>query len=394
MEKATMKKANRLMAMCCRPKWLLSRSLNILLTTLALWVAPSMDEAQAQTTNPLNFSGDFRVRHERTTRQEPGARPDIRDPRNREVVRFRFGINRKVNGLFNFGARLATGSPDDPNTTDITLGDFVNDLTISLDRAYLEMSYKNLFLTGGKFANPFRTTELLWDGDVNLQGFGGSYTFSGAKKIIPKLTGVYYIIDEQTTNPDSYMLGGQLQFSINASSNLSLTLSGAYYDYTIKSLANAKSDDIQGNFLTADGKAYLSDFDFIDAIATIDYRGFGERYPLRFVGDFVKNRGAVDEDEAYSGDLYIGKVAKKGDWRFQYGYGLAENDGILAAFSHDNTTLASNYEQHTLGIDHVVVDNTILNLTFYRYRRHHLKSANSIDNEFFSRLRLNALVNF
>jgi hypothetical protein len=364
------------------------------MATLALLVALSVDEAQAQT-NPLNFGGDFRVRHERTTKQEPGATPDIRDPRNREVVRFRFGINRKINGLFNFGARLATGSPDDPNTTDITLGDFVNDLTISLDRAYMELNYKNLFLTGGKFANPFRTTELLWDGDVNLQGFGGSYTFSGSKTITPKLTGVYYIIDEQTTNPDSYMLGGQLQFSINASSNLGLTLAGAYYDYTVKSLANAKSDDIGGNFLTADGKAYLSDFDFIDAIATIDYRGFSERYPLRFVGDFVKNRdAALGEDEAYSADLYVGKVAKKRDWRFQYGYALAENDGVLAAFSHDNTTLASNYEQHTLGIDYVVVDNTILNLTFYRYRRHHLKAANPIDNDFFSRLRLNALVTF
>jgi hypothetical protein len=376
--------------MCCR------HPLNILLAILALFVAPSWDEAQAQN-NPLNFAGDFRVRHETTTKQEqkPGATPGIRDPRNREVVRFRFGINRKINGLFNFGARLATGSPDDPNTTDITLGDFVNDLTISLDRAYMEMAYKNLFLTGGKFANPFRTTELLWDGDVNLQGFGGSYTFAGSKTIIPKLTGVYYIIDEQTTNPDSYMLGGQLQFAINASSNLSLTLAGAYYDYTIKSLANAKSDDIAGNFLTDDGKAYRSDFDFIDAIATIDYRGFGERFPLRFVGDFVKNRdAALGEDEAYAADLYVGKVAKKKDWRFQYGYALAENDGVLAAFSHDNTTLASNYEMHTLGIDYVVVDNTILNLTFYRYRRHHLKSANSIDNEFFSRLRLNALVNF
>ncbi|MGH7496141.1 MAG: putative porin, partial [bacterium] len=170
-----MNKTNKLIAMCCG-----RHPLNILLATLALFAVPPLDEAQAQT-NPLNFAGDFRVRHERTTRQEPGATPDIRDPRNREVVRFRFGITRKVNGLFNFGARLATGSPDDPNTTDITLGDFVNDLAISLDRAYLELVYKNLFLTGGKFANPFRTTELVWDGDVNLQGFGGSYTFSGAK---------------------------------------------------------------------------------------------------------------------------------------------------------------------------------------------------------------------
>ncbi|MCI0694774.1 putative porin [candidate division KSB1 bacterium] len=384
-----MNRTHKLIAMCCRP-------FNVLLAALAFLVVPSLGEAQAQTDHPLNFAGDFRVRHERTTKQEPGATPDVRDPRNREVVRFRFGINRRINGLFNFGARLATGSPDDPNTTDITLGDFVNDLTISLDRAYMELAYKNLFITGGKFANPFRTTELLWDGDVNLQGFGASYTFSGSKTIIPKLTGVYYIVDEQTSRGDSYMGGGQLQFSINASENLSLTLAGAYYDYEIKSLVNANAaDNITSNFLNATGDAYLSDFDLIDAVATIDYRGFGEQYPLRIVGDFVKNNGAVQgEDTGFGIDLYLGKVAKKKDWRFQYGYTLAENDAVLAAFSHDNTTLPTNYEQHTLGIDYVAVENTILNLTFYHYRRHNLKSANPIDNDFFSRLRLNALVNF
>ena len=201
-------KTDRLMAIRCR------RLCSLLLAILPLFVAESPVQAQ---TDPLNFSGDFRLRHERTTKQEPGARPDIRDPRNREVVRFRFGMSKKINGLFNFGARLATGSPDDPNTTDITLGDFVNDLTISLDRVYMELTYKNLFLTGGKFANPFRATELVWDGDVNLQGFGASYTFSGARKITPKLTGVYYIVDEQTTNPDSYMWGGQMQFVMNPS---------------------------------------------------------------------------------------------------------------------------------------------------------------------------------
>ncbi|MDZ7288475.1 MAG: putative porin [candidate division KSB1 bacterium] len=390
-----MNQTYKLIAMCCCSKGLLSRPVNILLAALALFVAPSWDVLHAQT-NPLNFSGDFRVRHERTTKQEPGATPDIRDPRNREVVRFRFGMSKKINELFNFGARLATGSPDDPNTTDITLGDFVNDLTISLDRVYMELNYKNLFLTGGKFANPFHSTELVWDGDVNPQGFGASYTFSGFGKIIPKLTGVYYVVDEQTTNPDSYMLGGQLQFSVNASSNLSLTLAGAYYDYSIKSLTHADpSGDILSNFLTADKKAYLSDFDLVDAVVTINYRGFGERYPLRLVGDFVKNRGAaLGEDEGHGVDLYLGKVSKKNDWRFQYGYALVENDAVLAAFSHDNTTLATNYEQHTLAIDYVVHDNTILNVTLYHYRRHHFPSAISLENDFFTRLRLNALVNF
>jgi hypothetical protein len=278
--------------MAC-PKGLLRRPLNILLTTLAFFMVPSLVEAQAQTDHPLTFGGDFRVRHERTTRQEPAEGSTVLSAdRNREVVRFRFGINKKVNGLFNFGARLATGDPDDPNTTDVTLGAFLNDLTISLDRAYVEFNYKNIFLTGGKFGNPFLSTELVWDGDVNPQGFGASYTFSGLGKITPKLTGVYSMIDEQTARKDSYTLGGQIEFGINASPNLSLKLAGGYYDHTINSFVNASSGDFLSNRLNADKTGYLSDFDLIDVVATVEHRGLSKRFPLRIVGDYVKNQGA------------------------------------------------------------------------------------------------------
>ena len=362
--------------------------LSSLLTAMALVGAVALAQAQS---NPLNFSGDFRVRYERTSKQEPGGQPDIRDPRNREVVRFRFGLNKKINGLFNFGARIATGSPDDPNTTDITIGDFVNDLSISLDRAYVEFTYHDLFLTGGKFGNPFLTTEMVWDGDVNLQGIGASYTFSSSKQITPKFSGVYYIVDEQTNNPDSYMWGGQVQLSAKPDANWGLTLAGAYYDYNIQSLTNAGAGDVLSNNIF--GGAYLSDFDLLDIIAMVDYRGLSPRYPVRLVADFVKNRGAeVDEDAGFGLDLYVGQSSKKSDLRFQYGYTKTETDAVLAAFSHDNTTLATNYEQHTLGVDYVVVDDTILNLTLYLYRQNQV--APGIENDFFTRIRLNALVKF
>ncbi len=371
--------------------------LTILLASLVLVFAPTLDEARAQT-EPLNFAGDFRVRFEGTTKQEPSAQPGSRDPRYREVVRFRFGMNKKVNGLFNFGARLATGSPDDPNTTDITLGDFVNDLTISLDRVFMELKYQNLFLTGGKFANPFRTTELVWDGDVNPQGVGVSYTFSGSPSFIPKLTGVYFIIDEQTVNDDSYMLGGQMEVALRPGPNLNLTLAGGYYDYSIKSLINANAGDIQSNYLTANGKGYLSDFDLINAIAILEYRGFGERFPIRLIGDYVKNRGAaVEEDAGFGADIYVGKAVKKRDWRLQYGYSRLETDAALAAFTHDNTTFSSNYEQHTLALDYVVVENTVLTATLYHFRRDQFiptAGPDGNENEFYTRLRLNVLVNF
>jgi hypothetical protein len=48
-----------------------------------------------------------------------------------------------------------------------------------------------------------------------------------------------------------------------------------------------------------------------------------------------------------------------------------------------------------LAVDYVVVDNTVLNLTWYYFRRREIPAAaTGLDKDFFSRLRLNALVKF
>jgi hypothetical protein len=373
------------------------RPIRTLLFATVLFVAqsPIVSRAQAQTdeSSDWKFAGDFRLRYERTTQQEPTPEPLVLEPRNRGVVRFRAGVTKKFTELLDFGARLVTGSRDDPNSTDITLGDFGDGLEVSLDRAYLNLIYKDVFLTGGKFENPFLRTELVWDGDVNPQGAGVSYAFSGLGDITPKLTGIYYIVDEQTINPDSFMWGGQALLQIDPASDWNFMFSGAFYDYTIKSLRNADAGDTRSNRITPDGTAYVSDFDLLDAIAIVNYRGLGERYPIRFVGDFVKNLGAEDENQGIMLDLYIGGASKKDDRLFRYGYARAETDAVLAAFSNDNTTLPTNYVQHTLTFDYVVHQNMLLNATWYYYRRLKVEPENDL-NPWISRLRLNAMVRF
>jgi hypothetical protein len=380
-------------SICCHS------SINISLALFALFFAASPIASplrgQDNKSSDIKFSGDFRLRYENTTNLAPASLED----RNREVVRFRAGVTKEVNELLKFGVRLATGSSNDPNTADITLGSFVNDLEVSLDRAYVELKYEDLFITGGKFGNPFRTTDLVWDGDVNPQGAALSYTFSGSEQITPKVSGIYSVIDEHsgTLIPDSWMWGGQTEFSIHASPDWNLTLAGAFYDYKIRSLSNADAGDTRSNYLVSDstGKAlgYVSDFDLLDAIAIIEYRGLGERYPIRFSGDYVKNLGAnVSEDKGFMLDLYVGRASKKDDLRFQYGYSQTETDAVLAAFSNDNTTIATNYIQHTLAIDYVVLGSTTLNLTWYLYKNKLQIGPESDD--FLSRLRLNAVVKF
>jgi len=342
-----------------------------------------------------NFAGDFRLRYEDTTKQEPGTEPGRLEPRHRGVIRFRGGVTRKITNQLDFGVRIATGARGDPNTTDVTLGDFVDKFEVSLDRVYLGWSNRGVSLYGGKFVNPLVRTELVWDDDVSSQGFGAGYAFTKSTRFIPSFNTVYSIVDEQTVNPDSYMAGAQAQLKIQTSKVWNLTLAGGYYDYTIKSLTHADAGDILSNRLNATRTNYLADFNLFDLVGIFDYTGAGPRWPVRIAADWVKNTGAEDGYNKGSWvEATLGRASARKDSRYRYGFARAETDAFLAAFSNDNTTFATNYQQHTFVGEYVVAPNLILNATWYIYRRNQTEPGENPDRSYLSRLRLNATVSF
>ena len=87
-------------------------------------------------------------------------------------------------------------------------------------------------------------------------------------------------------------------------------------------------------------------------------------------------------------DLHFGRASQPSDTRFRWGYALMERDAVLAAVSNDNTTLPTNYRQHTVAIDWVAAPNTTINATWYLYRRNVLEAATDTD-QWVSRIRLN-----
>ena len=360
----------------------MSRSIRL----LAILAIGLVGAGHAQTSSGPRFSGDFRVRYERTTAGNGAL------SLGREVVRFRLGVLYPLRDDLVVRARLATGDPGDPNSTDVTLSKFVDDLAVSLDAASVELNRPHWGVVGGKFFNPFLSTELVWDGDVNPHGAAGHVVVGDKKTVTSTLTGIYSIVDQQSGDSSSNMTGGQLSVSGATRSGWKITGAAAYYDYRIRSLATADAGDIRSNRLATGGKAYLSDFDLLDALVAIEYTGFGERYPLRVVGDYVHNSGAQDLNDGWEGDVYLGRSQRQGDLRYRYGYSMTESDAVLAAFSHDNTTLGTNYEIHTFAVDAVAVAGFLLNATWYLYRPHRVAAGGP--GEYQNRLRLNAMVTF
>ena len=337
-------------------------------------------QAQTPSAPQLRFSGDFRVRYEHNT-DVPAAL------RGREVVRFRLGATYALQEDITVRARIATGDPEDPNSTDVTLTNFVDDLTFSLDLASVEWNRPKFGAFAGKFTNPFLTTEMVWDGDVNPQGAGGRLKLGKAPGVNANLTAMYFIVDQRQLDSTSDMGGAQIAVNAGAGKNWRVTGAAAYYNYRMSSLAGGDgAGDVRGNRLV--GGLYASDFNLIDGLFIVDYTGPNKRFPLRVVGEYVHNDGAADLNTGFSGDVYVGKAGSKGDIRARYGYAQVETDAILAAFAHDNTTIGTNSDTHTLSVDVTPRANSLLTATLYHYRVH------APAGEFQTRIRLNAMVTF
>lgn len=333
------------------------------------------------------YNGDFRIRGE-------GNYGGTLHPWYREVVRFRLRTRYQVNPMFSVNTGLGTGSKGDPNTNDVTLGNFNDKLELNLFTANVGFNYKAITIQGGKFEMPFNQTDMVWDSDIYPQGVSFRYGSLNSNVIIPFVSALFFVIDDQTVLKDSYMSGLQAGFDFKINKK-SLSLSMAYYDYTIGSfkntdpLTNVTGGDIRTNFLNEDSTGYRNKFKLADAILRMNFNA--GNLPAGFILNFVYNTGASSDNKGFSADVFVGKTSKVKDFKLLYGLSMTETDAVLAAFSNDNTQQPTNYFQHTVAIDYVILDNTTLDFTYYLYRK-----LNSFDepNPYLSRLRLNLALKF
>jgi hypothetical protein len=190
------------------------------------------------------------------------------------------------------------------------------------------------------------------------------------------------------------MIGGQLALSTAIDSTLQAGFTASYYHYRLGSVADADIGDFRGNALSQ-GR-YISDFHLIEALGTIGWKGPSRRWPVTLTADYVKNAGArVSGDSGYNLDLAIGANALPGDWRLAYNYSEVGVDAVLAAFSHDNIDISTNYRLHGLVVSYVPARHLLLDAAWYRFRPldPHFVSALS-DLEWANRVRLDLTAEF
>lgn len=350
--------------------------------------APALAQAAQAAPPRLKVSGDLRVRG------QADFSDDLDGGRTTNQVRARIGATYAVSDHIGIGARLVTGDPDNPRSSDAQLTNWWDDLDVAFDLAYVQLGYENLRVQLGKIQQPFSRTELVWDGDINPEGASANWRQSAGTGTV-MANAIYSPIDERPMGDDSYLRGAQFGYGTAAGRAWRFEGHAAYYGYELDNLTTADAIDLRTNRRDENGQL-LSDFHLLDVIATAEWTGGNPRWPIRVVGDYVKNLGAIDDqDTGFGIDVTAGRAKERGDWRITYGYAQTDVDAVLAAFSQDNIAIATNYRMHALTLDYSLNPRTILGGLWYHYKVKDPEFAGSFSTEgWYDRFRLYLLVNF
>lgn len=195
----------------------------------------------------LNNNGPYDVNPNSSTSLPPLL--NTREDRtNLFRLRARLGMKAVISPEWTAGIRIGTGSDNNPVSTTQNLGGGFAKKDIWLDQGYLNWKPTDeLTLTGGRFANPFMSTDMLYSNDLNFDGVAAIFDHKlnrdwgvfGTVGAFP----VDYTNDTTTSNgfdkeesDNKWLYGAQLgaKWAINSNNRLKGAL--AYYRF----------DDIQG----------------------------------------------------------------------------------------------------------------------------------------------------
>lgn len=322
------------------------------------------DTAAAKKTADSKFSqlGTFSFGGDMRARLEPFFQEGAQD-RHRQRLRLRFNVTGKISDEFTIGFGLATGSLDDPVSTNQTMTGFLNRKNFGVDKAYISYKPKfftNLKLDAGKFSYPWYRTGLTFDSDVNPEGFAQTLSFDVKSPVLSNITivGFQLPFNEVTSGPDSFIYGGQVQaqFKMGSKARLGLYLAGMDIDRadpiavaiaggSLKpSLSNSNTYRYNSSGAVV---GYATKFAYLDAILKLDLDTH-PRFPVGILFDFVNNMRGSSERSGYWAELTVGKQKEAKDVQFGYSYIRIEKDAVIGAWNESDLRSSTNVRNHRL----------------------------------------------
>jgi hypothetical protein len=338
----------------------------------------------------LAWEGSLRLRAEKDSL--PAGNPDplsfniangtnlknTTEDRNRLRLRAQLGVKADVNDWLTAGIRMTTGSLDDPISPNQTQEAASGKYTIGLDRAYMNAKIKPwLNVVGGRFANPWFSTDLVWDPDLAFDGVAASVTptindqFSGFVTL-----GAFPIdeIEKSNTNlaKSKWMYGSQAGINWKFDNKSTAKLALAIYDFknvegqsnglaalaqnppfnasvpVFRTKGNSTFDINSSQIVGGELYGLSSKFRDLNITGQVDVATFDPVHVI-LTGDYVRNIGfdkneiatrtgvaaPTEQVNAYQLKVAVGmpETNQAGQWQVFGAYKRLEADSVLDSFT-------------------------------------------------------------
>ena len=366
----------------------------------------------------FKFEGDMRLGYQLDTFADANA-PELNfqvlgqnvsnttEDRQRTRLRARLGVTAKVTPDVSAALRLATGNLTEPVSTNQTMGQTGNKYSFVLDRAYIKAHSPTfmpwLTASAGRIPNPFFSTDLLWDDDLNFEGLALQMEDSAAsaKTWRPFGTiGAFPLEDIQKSlsnrSKSKWLTGAQVGFEWVPSNDTRAKVGLVLYDYRhISGIRNEFGTSLyndtapafrqKGNTLfdiDNDGDintnlfALAADYRLVNLTGVVDFNLYNPVH-LIVTGDYVKNVGFSSSKTLARSGLnvkpetkgYLARVAVgmptmllKDDWQLSLTYRYVEADAVLDAFTDSDFHLGgTNAKGFIVGAQYGLSKSTWLN---------------------------------
>lgn len=341
------------------------------------------------------------------------------DDVNRLRLRARLGVLAKINDTVSAGLRFTTGNVTDRVSTNQTLGSGFNKYSFLVDRAYIKFDpVEWASVSGGRIPNPWFSTDLVWDEDLNFDGVAVNLrNVTPTQSLRPFATAGWFPLraDNPPNAEKQWLAGGQIGAEYDLSSSTRLRVGLAKYHYSrIEARTDTNFDAIgplpgygryehssalrqKGNTLVLTnpgaGAAFgettpiyglASKFEPWVLTATADLAHFDPVHVL-LSAEYVKNTGfdrgdilrrtglnlTDGKDTAYHVRLMVGmpSVRLAEDWQVFASYKYIGSDALIDGFTDSDFGLGgTNLKGFVLGGSYGLYRDTALGLRWYSAR--------------------------